>query len=860
MSGTSRPDIDTHPAADALFAAWQAAGQQREEILRGITVPGAIALRSRYRHLLDPAAPPGPWDAACSLEHWRSVIRLETAGDEAVHRNDFAAARSAFAELAGLEASASHRVVTVHAHLGLGDIALGSDHAEAAAREYEAALTIATADRYRFGRLRALVGLGYVTLIFHSAGAAQELFRQAFELAQEMSDPVYAGNAALGVAECQERLGDLDQAVRYATEAYQSFSGIRSAIGEGNAAQRLGSMLHRLGRREEARGWLERAYAAFVAGGNPMGITNALSGLGDILLDDYHVDEAEQAYLRGLQAAESANLPRSRAHALQDLARVARARGDWEAAVQGFTRALAAYRDLDELLGMSNAFDKLAEAYARLGRAAEVMRVRLEAVFAIEEYRATHRDERSQREYRDRFARTYAAALQAATTHESTGSFAVVADCLAGRRLAGLFAETARAAGTGPVALLQELLVRADQRLVERRPGQGAEAAGDGSGRRDRVIRTLGALGIKHGLAPRAEASLDDLLATIYLPPVDEGDALLAALPGGCHTLQILIDPQDRALARWLWRPAHGTVRVGVTRLSEVAADLIALLQGDDDGRIGLRIPDVAPLAGLLPGELRAALADGHDHHLVLIPVGELWLVPWSAVPVDGHKVLGEVASYVVCPSLTIQRQLAARGALGPFTVPQQADLWRSPLVRRHQLAQFRQDRAWQVTVLRTPEEAKERLRAGRHTMVVAGHGRPAPGLGHYLELDRGHWLLPVDLIGASPPRRLAVIACWGGAVPGRGPTDPLSLATLALAAGSSEILATVGELADSPAATGYVEKVLATMASEPLPEALHAATRWILQDEGIRAERIHHWAPLVPIGTIHGSGLRPGG
>ena len=37
--------------------------------------------------------------------------------------------------------------------------------------------------------------------------------------------------------------------------------------------------------------------------------------------------------------------------------------------------------------------------------------------------------------------------------------------------------------------------------------------------------------------------------------------------------------------------------------------------------------------------------------------------------------------------------------------------------------------------------------------MVVTGHGRPTPGLGHYLELDRDAWLIPTDLIGARPPR-----------------------------------------------------------------------------------------------------------
>ena len=860
MSAGQDGDVTGHPALAPLLTAWQAAGSRRREILDRIRVPGPIALRSRYRHLCDPQAPQGPWDTDWSLDHWRAVIRLETAADEAVHRNETDLAQKAFTELLGLESSSSHRLLTVHARLGFGDIGLARDNAEDATREYEAALKLAAADGYRFGQVRALVGLGYVTLMFHSAGGALDLFQEAFALATEVRDPGYAGNGALGVAECQERLGNLDEAIQHATEAYRILDDLGSAMGQGNAAQRLGSMLHRHGQRSEARGWLERAYDAFTEAGNPMGMTNAVSGLRDVLLDEGDVDGAERAYRESLHLAEAAGLPRSRAHALQDLARVARARADWPVAVTGFARALAAYREIDDLLGMSNAFDKLADAHARLGRTKQAIRVRMDAVFAIEEFRATHSDERSQREYRDRFASTYAAALESATRYDSPGSFATAADCLACRRLAGLFAQRARApGGTEQLTLLQELLVRADQRLTgQRRDGSaeaGSEKAGEPMGglpaRRERVVRLLGALSIKHGLAPQTEASLDDLLATVYLPAADEGEALLGALPGRCHVLQILIDPQDDTIVRWLWRDVSGTIRLGADPLPAAATDLIAILQDDNDERSGLRIDDLAPLGDLLPRALRATMADGDAHRLLIIPVGGLWLMPWSAIPIGGRRVLGEAADYVVCPSLTVQRQLAARGPAGKDPRPRQVDLWRSPLVRNHSLAGFREDPAWQVSLLQSPAEARQRLRTGGQMMVVIGHGRPAPGLGHYLELDRDAWLLPVDMIGARPPRRLVVIACWGGAIPGSAPSDPLSLATLALAAGSSEILATVGELADTAHAGLYAEKVLANMANMPLPEALHAASCQILSDEAFRQARIHLWAPLVPFGTL---------
>jgi CHAT domain/Tetratricopeptide repeat len=852
-------DITVHPCAQPLLMAWQSAGHQaRRELLRELPVPGPIALRSRYRHLRDPQAPPGPWDPEWKVATWNAVLRLETEGDEALRRNDAPAAISAFTALLGLKLTESLPVTEVNARLGLGEVGLADENAESASSYYETALELATASGYRFGQLRALVGLGYMTLQFHSAAAALRLFTDAVALAGELGDLAYEGNAQLGMAECQERLGNLESAVEHAAEAHRISDGIGSPLGRGNAAQRLGAMLHRLGRRDEARTWLERAHAAFIEAHNPMGLTNVLSGLGDLLLHNDDPDGAERAYREGLHAAEAARLPRSRAHALQDLARVTLVRGDWAAAAGQFRTALVAYREIDDLLGMSNASDKLARCQARLGRAGDALRVRMDAVFDIEEYRATHRDERSQREYRDRFAAAYAAALAAATTAGEAGAFAVVADCLAGRRLAGLFAETARAAAApaGELSLLQELLVRADQRLIGDRRARSAADQGppgmpdDNQARRERVIRLLGAVGIRHGLANQAEASLDDVLAAVYLPPADEGDALLAALPDGCHMLQLLIDPQDATLARWLWRNADGTVRVGSTALSAAAADLITLLQRDDDQRANLRLGHLSPLGELLPEPLRAALATGHEHRLILVPVGELWLVPWSAVEVTRRRVLGEAADYVVCPSLLVQRQLASRGAASPGPAPRPADLWRSPFVRHHELARFQADPAWHVTRIPSSAQARERLRDGSHTMVLTGHGRPAPGLGHYLELEQDEWLVPADLIGTRPPRRMVLIACWGGAIPGRGPTDPLSLATLALAAGSSEILATVGELADSEPASLYVEEALAGVAGGSVSAALHAATRWLLRDDAMRAERVHHWAPLVPLGT----------
>ncbi|AWK12259.1 tetratricopeptide repeat protein [Streptomyces spongiicola] len=845
-----------HPASAVLHTAWLAEDRgERMRLVGGLRPPGSVALRSRYRHLLDPEAAPGPCDPGLTFAAWSACVSLEERGDIAVLRNDSETATGVFTELLGRETSPALRVVTVNARVGLGDVAFAAGDNETAAREYETALEIAGADGYRFGRLRALVGLGHLTLIAHSARTARTRFEEAADLANALGDPLFAANSALGISECAERLGDLEASVGHALAAYTTYLEVRSPIGEGNAALRAAVVLHRLKRRPEAGEWYERAHEAYKAAGNPMGLTNALSGLGDVHLDAYEIDDAERCYEESLRTAESAGLLLSRANALQDLARVARARADWEDAVVRFRVSLAAYRELDEIIGVSNAYHRLAEAYEELGSGGDALSARMDALVAVEEYRATHRDDRSQREYRDRFRGVYTRALDAATRHGSPGAFAVAADCLAGRRLAGLFEESARAAAdSAELSLLQELLVRADQRLVGHRRGAAGRAArGETpSARRQRIVGLLGAVGVRHGLVEQAETSLEDLLATVYLPPREEGEALLDALPDGCHTVQTLLDPTDRHILRWLWREPDGTCHLGTTELAGRAVEMLGLLGGSGDERADLRLGDLAPLRDLLPAPVNEVLAGQTGARLVLIPVGELWLVPWSAVPLSDGRVLGECAAYVLCPSLTVQRQLAVRGRRPVPAGPRQVYLWRSPFVRHHELEAFRRSAHWDVTVLSTAAQAKQRLRSGAHAMVVAGHGRPTPGLGHYLELDQDVWLLLVDLVGADSPGLLAFIACWAGAIPGHGPTDPLSLATLALAAGSSEIMATVGELADSVPASHYVERVLDTRGGQALPDTVLAATRWLLSQEGARSERIHHWAPVVPLGTFY--------
>lgn len=846
-------DIAGHPACEVLLAAWQSPDtERRRALVRDIDVPGPIALRSRYRTLLDPEAPSGPWNPDLTPEAWVRQLRLETEGDNSVRSGAPAVALAAFRALLEEETGSRPQLPTVHAHIGLSKVAMNRNDIEAASEHIKTATLLADKSMYRFGRAQALIVWGYLSLWHHSAELALDQFREAAGIATALDDPVFQGNALLGAAECAERLGELDRMEQHGKDAYAAFVAVRSAQGQGNAAQRLAGWLHRRGKHSDAWDWLDLALAAFQEEGDPNGLVNVHSLRGDLHLDDRQFDDAAEAYDKARELALSAGLPRAQAHAAQDLGRTARGRGNWAEAVELFTESLERYRGIGDLLGMSNAMGKLAEAQEECGSAEDALRTWREAVVEVESYRADHQEERFQEEYRRRFRDVYGKSLSAAEKHHSPQTFAVVADFLAGRRLAGLLEANSTAMAGNELDRLRELLARADRGLLAHRRSTRADEDRFGDERREHRIRRLGTFEARQGAEPRAGKSLDDLLAAVYLPPADEGEALLEALPDGCHTLQILLDPVDEDLVRWSWSAPGDRPSMGSFRLTPAALDLLSILRSGDrtTERQALTAGDLRPLSALLPPPLITALVASGPYDLLIVPAGELWRVPWGALPLEGGLVLGEVARFVICPSLTIQRQLATRHGHTPHTrSPVDVDVWRSPLVKRHPLDLF-QDRRWNPRRLSSAAEARGAIYEGRELMVLTGHGRPDTEAGHYLELDTGEWLLPADLLGRRPPRRLALIACWGSAYPGRAPSDPISVATLALAGGSDEVLATVGELGDSAPATTYVEMVLDSLPENTMAAAVHHATRQFLARREYRSLAVHHWAPLVPIGT----------
>lgn len=85
--------------------------------------------------------------------------------------------------------------------------------------------------------------------------------------------------------------------------------------------------------------------------------------------------------------------------------------------------------------------------------------------------------------------------------------------------------------------------------------------------------------------------------------------------------------------------------------------------------------------------------------------------------------------------------------------------------------------------------------------------------------------------------------------------TDPISVATLALAKGSSEVLASVGEFGDSPVADDFAHEVISRLGDGRIgaSAALRQVVGELMSEPEYFDRPLGDWAQLLPIGTFHG-------
>lgn len=837
----SRDDI-----SEALRVCWNDAKPENvAEFYARWPVPGQLALRSPFETLTD------LWRSGLGIEdlmidrvQWSQQIELLSDGDAALRRNDTPTAVAAFSSLAAVQRENQHPLPTIDAEIGLGDAARQDGDVRGADSHYRRALSLARRCKARFAEIRVGLSLGYIQLQEISVQSAQESFLGAEQVAAQGDWRLERANALVALGECHTRLREVIPAHHHLLEALSIFDSLKSSEGIGNACHQLGDACRRSKWLHEAQGWFERALAILGAEEHPIGRVNALDGLAEVktMFDD--LPQARRLYGEAARISLSRGYERGFAHALQGLGSVACAAGTPEAALRRYSRARELYQKLGLPLAEADACTGIARAADMLEESELELLARADAVNAIETARSNQVRDVDQEEYLRRVGHHYSLALTAAIRHGDLDLFIATFEALAGRRLAGLASMDPDAGANDKARLVAQLARRSNEHGVAPTDPDPEKA----------FRRRLGAAALKASLPGLARDAFDDATAAAYTRfYLHAAHGLWTRTLSRHQNLLLLAESHDNSRIFWLAIFGPGATPHG--GMHNVPADTLILLSQLHQQGLSpeARLTDLAPLRQLLPGEVFKLLPDSGE--ITIVPAGRLWAVPWPAVVTDsgrGSLVLGERFAITQSPTLTMldasPRQFGPSGSIA---------WWRSTGVVHHRLEAFRSlSGSHTATSLTTGVQARAALLNGTHNLfVLITHGRPMPEMVHSLDLDDGLPLTPADLLDATPPRRLALIACWGAGVPGRRRSDPLSIATMAIVRGSQEVIATTSELIDDALATRFVNNVLYTSLSMSFAQAVHASTLHFLARPEHREGPVARWAPLICLNVSYKDG-----
>jgi len=531
--------------------------------------------------------------------------------------------------------------------------------------------------------------------------------------------------------------------------------------------------------------------------------------------------------------------PRGEAHGWFGLGKILESVDEQELARDAFDAAQRLYREITDTTGRAYTDLALSRVATALGDGTASLRHDQDAIVAIESLLNTDARAQTQTELGERFSTVYRHAITNALTHQDPQSLIITLENLAGRRLAGI--ATSGVVNVAEAWLSSGLAVLA----AERAAGRAAPRDPDEP---NRVVRSIGRAALRVTIPELAGRDLEDAIRGIHEPTTSATlEPLLHALPPHTHTLVISPVPGSAARVAWWHRNALGETSIGSLELDGAAHQL--LTQFSIVGISRTLLPDdLRPLRSLIPSEAVEEARGGIP--LLLVALGRLADVPWTAVPV-GERFLGELAPLVRCPSLGLHRAVALRVPV-QYTDPQPISVWRNPTVEFTTFTQLADSPQWAVTEPATVAGARQAVqRPSAPVVAIACHGRPSRGIGHYLDLGDETFLTAADCLNADPPATVALVSCWGARSPATTGRDPLSIANVLLARGSREVLATIGELGDSPQAALLIDDFLYDLATMSAAEAFHNATVRYLRMPAHRDGPLYHWAPATILGTF---------
>jgi len=195
--------------------------------------------------------------------------------------------------------------------------------------------------------------------------AARRAFQEALAIFEERDDPSGTAVTLGNLGYVAQRQGSYDDAREYlqralgmAREINDRQSIVKHTLGLGWVALQRGKM-------EVAQQLQQEALALSEEIGYLRGALTAYRHIADTSLYQNRLDDAEKAYHRLLQRSEQAQLNDLAAHAIGNLGIVCSRRGDYDAAVAQYEKAIALCRRLDDPVNLRKHLGNLGSTYRR---------------------------------------------------------------------------------------------------------------------------------------------------------------------------------------------------------------------------------------------------------------------------------------------------------------------------------------------------------------------------------------------------------------------------------------------------------------------------------------------------------------
>ena len=792
-----------------------------------------VALRARHHILRHPAGNQDPRWFKTSFDTWTREVELVEEGEAAIMAGQLVDARARFTELFELaQQEDAHPARLVDALIGLGDVSRTEEKLDVAESRYREAVRVS--DRYNmpFGRIRATVPLFHLQ---QGNVASLDILSSTNEILAEakcLGDKTYVANIEMIRAEAFTRIREFERAMEAANAAEEQFDG--NIVGLAGLYIRLADQFRMREDEELLHKILDRLFGVLREAPLTRERSDALDLKAAWHIMRGELEEAAGAATEAVEIAKSMGYQFGVIYARTTLSQIHRKNGDLEEALHQRNLNIDFFQSTNMLkTQLSYSLIERAEILIDLKREKEATSDVVESIGALESLRCEQSSPRSQYEYRNRFAQIYRRSLQAACDINSPHLFITAFEGIWGRRLAGL---TERPAHINDNALLMAQML-AQSQLAEDDDKENEDGEGDTS--TTLMRRILGRLTAQDSSSEKLdEESAADLASLSHPYNIQSAKAHLAEIPPGTAALFLAPVPERPELVAHLIIDHTGSSTCSVAELPDETVRAIAALH---EGNHYLTHQELSRFSRIIPSEI-LRLPPGTP--TLLVPLEELWPIPWPAIPLQGtaEKPLGQRHPLKLCPSLSVATAVRRRS----FPAERRVRAWIGPDVLSKESWPFK-DSDW----CHSSTEILEALTNGtpNQDAVVVAHGVPAEGITHALVLDEGKFLTPFEAMIGTPPGRVGLLTCWSAHTPIGSSGDPLNVATVMLARGANSVLATSAELADDSLSGIFAGNVIHDVSESDWGRSLQRAITRFSRTEPFQ-EDLSRWAPLRVLGA----------